>query len=152
MQQQRTTANTALPPPDFGCMGWRLGLKAIRKVADDRYGRRGTTARLIMRLATSKDVLHDRPNSWPKPPPGFSTKRVLGPGSDFPPWWKQRHEKNRKRNRRRDNSQNDSEKATKVGQEPSQLSGGLKCGRAGFSLEEMETERARKRMKVSKED
>ena len=36
-----------------------------------------------MRLATSSDVLEDRPTEWPKPPQGFTTKRVLMPWHDF---------------------------------------------------------------------
>jgi len=35
------------------------------------------------------------------------------------------------------------------GEEPPLLSGGLKSGRPGFSLEEMEAERAKKRAKTS---
>jgi hypothetical protein len=70
-------------PPDLGNMGWRLCHKAVRKIANDRYGRVGSTARLIMRPATSLDILKERPKTWPKPPPGFSTKHILGPGSDF---------------------------------------------------------------------
>lgn len=36
-----------------------------------------------MRPATSFDILVERPSTWPEPPPGFSTKRILGPGSDY---------------------------------------------------------------------
>ena len=36
-----------------------------------------------MRVASSFDVLVERPTEWPRPPPGFSTKRILGPGDDF---------------------------------------------------------------------
>ena len=36
-----------------------------------------------MRPATSLDILEERPNSWPDPPPGFSTRRILGPGDDY---------------------------------------------------------------------
>ena len=53
------------------------------QVSNDRYGKRGTRARVLMRLATSNDVLDDRPTEWPKPPPGFTTKRVLMPWHDF---------------------------------------------------------------------
>jgi hypothetical protein len=52
-------------------------------VSNDRYGVRGTRARVLMRLATSLDVLDDRPTEWPKPPPGFTTKRKLMPWYDF---------------------------------------------------------------------
>ena len=52
-------------------------------MSNDRYGKRGTQARVLMRLATSNDVLDDRPTEWPKPPPGFTTKRVLMPWHDF---------------------------------------------------------------------
>ena len=36
-----------------------------------------------MRPATSFDILEERPSSWPDPPPGFSTRRILGPGDDY---------------------------------------------------------------------
>jgi hypothetical protein len=68
--------------PDLGRMGWRFGKTYLRKVADDKFGRKDTTARLLLRLATSKDVLQQRPTSWPKPPSGFSKKKVMGPESD----------------------------------------------------------------------
>jgi hypothetical protein len=53
------------------------------QIKNDRFGRRGTTARVLMRPATSLDILVERPSSWPAPPPGFSTKHILGPGSDY---------------------------------------------------------------------
>jgi hypothetical protein len=71
--------------PDLGRMGWRFGKTYLRKVADDKFGKKGTTARLLMRLATSKDVLQQRPTWWPKPPAGFSTTKMLGPESDAYP-------------------------------------------------------------------
>lgn len=37
-----------------------------------------------MRVSNVYDILEKRPTEWPKPPPGFTTRRVLGPGSDFP--------------------------------------------------------------------
>lgn len=69
--------------PDFASMGWRFCKWTVRKVSNDRYGKRGTRARVLMRLATSIDVLDDRPTEWPKPPRGFTTKRVLMPWHDF---------------------------------------------------------------------
>ena len=68
---------------DLGRMGWRLCTFPIRKVVNDRFGRRGTRSRVLMRVASSFDVLVERPTEWPRPPPGFSTKRILGPGDDF---------------------------------------------------------------------
>lgn len=70
--------------PDLGKMGWRFCIKPIRKVATDRFGCKGTRARILMRVSNVHDILEKRPTKWPKPPPGFSTRRVLGPGSDFP--------------------------------------------------------------------
>jgi hypothetical protein len=64
-------------------MGWRLCNRPIYKIRSDKYGRRGTRSRCIVRMATSLDVLEERPSSFPKPPPGFTTHRVLGPGSDY---------------------------------------------------------------------
>lgn len=67
---------------NLGQMGWRFCNYPIRKRQDDRYGRRGTRSRILMRVANSIDVLEERPTAWPKPPPGFSTKvsaRLLQP-------------------------------------------------------------------------
>ena len=137
------------PPVDLGAMGWRLGKTPLRKVSDDRFGRKGTTARILLRLATSQDVLRDKKSSSHKktrPPLGFSKTRVLGPGSDFP--------KKKKKNKRNRDKRED---AQGVGggssgtEEPSLLMGSLKASRSGFSVEEMEAERARKRAKTADE-
>lgn len=85
---------------NLGRMGWRLCNYPIRKVHSDRFGRRGTRARCLFRIATSLDVLEERPTSWPKPPPGFTTTRVLGPGMDFKVW------NDNSRRRRRDSRGN----------------------------------------------
>lgn len=85
---------------NLGRMGWRLCNSPIRKVHSDRFGRRGTRARCLYRIATSLDVLEERPTSWPKPPPGFTTTRVLGPGMDFKVW------NDNSRRRRRDSRGN----------------------------------------------
>lgn len=144
------------PPVDFGNMGWRFGKQPLRKIANDRYGRRGTTARLLMRVATSIDILEKRPSSWPKPPPGFTTKRVLGPGSDFPRGRDNRdgrdgseRRRNEKRTRRNDEGRNEPRKPVS---EEDLLGGGLRAGRAGFSVEEMEAERAKKKAKTHQDD
>jgi len=68
---------------DLGCMTWRFSKRPIRKTSNDRFGRKGTTARYLLRLATTDDVLIDRPSSWPEPPGGFHADRVLGPNSDY---------------------------------------------------------------------
>ena len=119
---------------DLGNKGWRLGHQLVRKVANDRYGRRGTTARLLLRSATSQDVLEQRPSTWPKPPPGFSTKRVLGPGSDFP-------------------QKQGPEKRQKSAEE--MMNRGLSArrrGAGGFSMEELEAERAAKRARTTQDE
>eukprot|EP00549_Striatella_unipunctata_P003852 CAMPEP_0118675576 /NCGR_PEP_ID=MMETSP0800-20121206/1537_1 /TAXON_ID=210618 ORGANISM="Striatella unipunctata, Strain CCMP2910" /NCGR_SAMPLE_ID=MMETSP0800 /ASSEMBLY_ACC=CAM_ASM_000638 /LENGTH=499 /DNA_ID=CAMNT_0006570931 /DNA_START=1 /DNA_END=1500 /DNA_ORIENTATION=- len=69
--------------PDLASMGWRFCKRPLRKVSNDRYGRRGTRTRILMRPANTKDILEERPKTRPAPPPGFTTKRVLGPGSDM---------------------------------------------------------------------
>lgn len=71
---------------DLGSMGWRFCNYPIRKIRSDGYGKRGTRARCLFRIATSLDVLDERPTSRPKPPPGFRKDRVLGPGMDFKVW------------------------------------------------------------------
>ena len=143
--------------PDLGKMTWRFGKQAIRKVSNDRYGRRGTTARVLMRVATSEDILQERPNSWPAPPGGFSNTKVLGPDSDYAP--KKQHQQlqqqqdrrgsnksKNKRQRRDTGSANDRPKEKETAE--NLMDRGLSSGRAGFSVEEMEKERARKRVKV----
>lgn len=99
------------PLPDFGRRGWRFCKWTLRKVSNDRYGRRGTRARVLMRLATSTDILDDKPTEWPKPPPGFTTQRVLMPWHDFsgkrrrqPPRGGQGGRRDTKRRRRGDGS------------------------------------------------
>jgi len=135
-------------PPDLGRMGWRLGKKVLLKVADDKYGRRGTEARLLLRPATSLDILLERPNQWPKPPPGFSTKRVLGPHSDLR--GKRKNKKQKKRSRGDEDQSIENKNFTKGPKTAeSLLSAGLSAARAGFTVEEMEAERAKKRMKAS---
>ena len=131
--------------PDLGAMGWRFGKTLLRKVADDRHGRRGTTARVLLRLATSQDVLREKPSSKNKFPPGFSKNRVLGPGSELSRDRKVRSKRNRSERKRDDSISYQ----TGPGGEPSLLSGSLKASRAGFSVEEMEAERANKRAKTS---
>eukprot|EP00566_Odontella_aurita_P036601 CAMPEP_0113600338 /NCGR_PEP_ID=MMETSP0015_2-20120614/42653_1 /TAXON_ID=2838 /ORGANISM="Odontella" /LENGTH=745 /DNA_ID=CAMNT_0000508587 /DNA_START=424 /DNA_END=2661 /DNA_ORIENTATION=+ /assembly_acc=CAM_ASM_000160 len=168
------------PPSDLGAMGWRLAHNPVRKVANDRFGRRGTRARALMRVATSEDVLVERPTEWPRPPPGFTTKRVLGPGSDFDTRWRQRRrgDGGRNKRRRRDGGgrrYNDEEEEERWNRDryysdeeyesydehmgdydgddrdydddklPAALDRGLKSSRAGFSVEEMEAERAARR-------
>jgi hypothetical protein len=124
------------PAPDFGSMGWAFCQRPIRKVANDRFGRRGTTARILMRVAASTDVLLQKPTSTPAPPPGFSTKRVLGPGSDFDTGHRQKRRKRESRNEEREEVNTYPE-----GDHPL-LSQGLRCGRDGYSQEDMEAERS----------
>lgn len=57
-----------------------------------------------MRVSNAHDILEKRPTKWPKPPPGFTTRRVLGPGSDFPaqsstPIHRRPHNHSRRRNK-----------------------------------------------------
>lgn len=142
----------ASPPTDLGGMGWRLCSHPIRKVINDRYGKRGTRSRVIMRIATSFDVLVERPTEWPRPPPGFTTRRVLGPGSDFDTGHRRTGRKAKRRRRsggrggRRRSDEGDGGMAyddevavdTRLGQ-------GLQAGRSGFSVEEIEAEREARR-------
>ena len=82
-EELRTKDSAAAAIIDLGCMTWRLGKRPIRKVSNDRHGRKGTIARYLLRVATTEDVLIERPNSWPEPPGGFASNRVLGPKSDY---------------------------------------------------------------------
>ncbi len=138
------------PLPDFGDMGWRFCKWTVRKVSNDRYGRRGTRARVLMRLATTLDVLDDRPTEWPKPPPGFTTKRVLMPWHDFTTKRRREGKRDTKRRRRsdggrrrrgHDNNNNERDLDTRLGE-------GLSSGRAGFSVEEIQAERNAKNAEI----
>lgn len=95
-----------------------------------------------MRVANSADVLVERPKSTSKPPPGFSTRKVLGPGSDYAT------EPEKKRRRMdSDRSNNDDDISMfdpNSGAEHPGLRRGLKSGREGFSLDDLQVERARK--------
>lgn len=124
----------APPPTDFGRMGWSFCLHPMRKVTNDRYGRRGTTARIMMRVAASTDVLLQKPSRTPAPPPGFTTKRVLGPGSDF-----EEHRRKRRRKEYRD-EEREEVNAYPEGDHPL-MSKGLRSGRDGYSVEDMQAER-----------
>jgi hypothetical protein len=129
--------------PDLGRMGWRLGKTHLQKVADDKFGKKGTTARLLMRFATSKDVLQQRP-SWTKPPAGFSTKKILGPESDPLP---------KTSDAVAATTATASKQHSQKRQAPSteeMLNGALSAPRrGGFSLADLEAERAAKRTKPS---
>mmetsp|Transcript_7249 Transcript_7249/g.8265 ORF Transcript_7249/g.8265 Transcript_7249/m.8265 type:complete len:658 (-) Transcript_7249:192-2165(-) len=162
---------------DLGNMGWYLGSHHIRKIANDRFGRRGTKARFLLRVAVSTDILINKPESTPVFPPGFSANRILGPLSEYDDSSQvERQKKRRKRelrrvpqqetegkvqrNFRRESQQNkrrDSKrkprrdfrnktknKATTLfsDSEHPLLSKGLASSRNGYSVEDMEAERA----------
>lgn len=106
-----------------------------------------------MRLATSIDVLDDRPTEWPKPPPGFTTKRVLMPWHDFSGSGRRggggrRDNKRRRRGSsgkrdRRDHGRDvdtDNNFAVVGGEHPG-LATGLRSKRSGFSMEEIHAQR-----------
>lgn len=101
-----------------------------------------------MRLATTLDVLDDRPTNWPKPPPGFSTKRVLMPWHDY----SGKRNKGRRDTKRR--RQNDSR--GNIRREPEynvedRLASGLNAGRAGhggFTVEALQSERNAKNAEI----
>eukprot|EP00934_Nitzschia_sp_Nitz4_P000253 Nitzschia sp. Nitz4//scaffold43_size134323//72769//74284//NITZ4_003304-RA/size134323-processed-gene-0.53-mRNA-1//-1//CDS//3329551963//253//frame0 len=134
------------PRLDLGNMTWKFCRQPIRKVANDKYGRRGTTARVLIRLAMSTDILQERPNAWPAPPGGFSKSQVLGPNSDFKKSKKKRSKRAAPPPRK---EQRDAYVSyTGEGEHP-MMGRGLAAGRGGFSVEELEQERAAKRAKTS---
>ena len=128
-----------------------------------------------MRPATSLDILVERPSTWPNPPPGFSTKRILGPGSDYDTSAVDEDDDNRghRRKRRRRNSDQERPNAThnnnayngkrnrngatgkrrqrgddsntSLPSASDRLNQGLSSSRAGFSVEEVEALRAAKK-------
>ena len=95
-----------------------------------------------MRLALSTDLLDERPNTWPAPPGGFSSTKVLGPDSDFP----RGRRKGKKQKRQRDVKPKEQRHDDSEG--GSWLDRGLSSGRKGFSVEELEQERSRKKAKT----
>jgi hypothetical protein len=103
-----------------------------------------------MRSALSTDILQDRPNSWPAPPGGFSSTQVLGPNSDYK-GGKKRNKKKRERGQEKQKEQRDAyiPHNGEDGEHP-MLARGLSAGRGpGFSVEELENERAKKKAKTS---
>lgn len=103
-----------------------------------------------MRIALSTDLLDERPNTWPAPPGGFSSTKVLGPDSDFPRGRRQKGKRQRgdgsKEKEQRDGHDSDGNQGDLW------LDRGLSSGRKGFSVEELEAERAKKkRAKTSPE-
>jgi hypothetical protein len=135
------------------------------QIKNDRFGRAGTTARVLMRPATSLDILVERPSSWPAPPPGFSTKRILGPGSDYNTANEDdvdddgnnqndgRRKKRRKRSPERATGKRRQRAEDSTPSQPSaadRLNQGLSSGRSGFTMEEMEAMRAAKKHASSK--
>ena len=99
-----------------------------------------------MRSALSSDILLDRPNSWPAPPRGFNSTKVLGPNSDYMQGMK-RNTKKRERGQGRQKEERDAYSGEDG--EPSMLGRGLSSGRGGFSVEEVENERSKKKAKPS---
>jgi Nuclear cap-binding protein subunit 3 len=170
--------------PDLGRMGWRIGNTMLRKVKNDKYGLSGTTARLLMRVATSLDILLERPNEWPIPPTAFTARQVLGPQSDVRPTTKtdidtptnvisdstkrkkKRRQEKRNRSRKDDPSEGredpednkvtqqrnhgkrNTEARTAVPTTEAWMNNGLSATRAGFSVEDMELERASKKKRM----
>jgi hypothetical protein len=64
-------------------MGWCIGKKTVHKLHNDKYGKNGTEARLLVRYATTYDTkLQIHPKTGPKPP-GFNTISILKPGCDM---------------------------------------------------------------------
>jgi hypothetical protein len=167
----------SLPSIDLGCMSWRFGKRPIRKASNDRHGRRGTTARYLLRVATTEDVLIERPSSWPEPPGGFANDRVLGAESDYAnananakknhktktkksnPQQQQQNRRGsnskRKHGQEENNGKNDlknknNNNNNKTNNPVDLLNRGLSSSRGGFSVEDMEKERqAKKRQKTS---
>jgi hypothetical protein len=116
-----------------------------------------------MRVALSTDILEVRNSSWPEPPAGFSATQVLGPESDIPKE-ESRHRGGgkKKRGRGKGAASNGSSNVMESGSKESRnnvskkaaddngeslVGRGLSARRDGFSVEEMEQERARKRAK-----
>lgn len=102
-----------------------------------------------MRSALSTDILQDRPNSWPAPPGGFSSTKVLGPNSDYK-GGKKRNKKKRERGQEKQKEERDVyiPHTSEDGEHP-MLARGLSSGRGGFSVEDLEHERAKKKTKTS---
>jgi len=105
-----------------------------------------------MRSSLSTDILQVRPNQWPAPPGGFSSTKVLGPNSDYKGGKKHTtKEKKKKRTKKKRKSQESREgyiPHTNTDTEHPMLGRGLSSNRQGFSVAEMEEERATKKARV----
>ena len=98
-----------------------------------------------MRCALSTDILQERPNTWPAPPGGFSSTKVLGPNSDYKGGKKKSTEKKkRKLLEPRDGYVSH----TSMEGEHPMLGRGLSSARHGFSVGELEAERAMKKART----
>eukprot|EP00549_Striatella_unipunctata_P016236 CAMPEP_0118704964 /NCGR_PEP_ID=MMETSP0800-20121206/19578_1 /TAXON_ID=210618 ORGANISM="Striatella unipunctata, Strain CCMP2910" /NCGR_SAMPLE_ID=MMETSP0800 /ASSEMBLY_ACC=CAM_ASM_000638 /LENGTH=195 /DNA_ID=CAMNT_0006607013 /DNA_START=8 /DNA_END=596 /DNA_ORIENTATION=+ len=77
---------------DLASMGGKTrfgihGMEILQKTAAESVKRQVRATRhqntYLDAPANTKDILEERPKTRPAPPPGFTTKRVLGPGSDM---------------------------------------------------------------------
>ena len=63
---------------NLGALGWKFCKSAIVKDRDDRFGRRGTRTRFLLRTATTQDTLEALEDVVKlKMPKGWSTKKVI---------------------------------------------------------------------------
>ncbi|GMH58771.1 hypothetical protein TrST_g5231 [Triparma strigata] len=142
---------------DLNALGWMFCKSAIFKVKDDRFGRRGTRSRFLMRYATSSDVLHDKDDVLKlKLPKNFSRDRVIGGrggggGRDGGSNKRQRREGGgggggggggRRSNHYEREDNFDYSYVPPAREEPQGLTQPLKAARGGFSLDEIMRERA----------
>jgi hypothetical protein len=156
---KRKTQENSLKTPHFSSS---VVIFPHKQIANDRHGRKGTISRVLMRVALSTDILEVRNSSWPEPPAGFSATQVLGPESDTPKEEGRRGGGKKKRGRGKGPASNGISNIKESGSKDSRNSGskkaendngeslvgrGLSARRDGFSVEEMEQERARKRTK-----
>jgi len=141
---------------DFASMGWRFCLRPITKIKSDRFGKKGTFARMLLRETTSLDILDEKPSEEPASPPGFTTKKKLGPHSDIEPGQTKSKKKRRKRMNDEPESMDESNEipgndTLDPHEDHPGLERGLKSVRGGFSVEEMQRDREATAENIPKE-
>ncbi|GMH62372.1 hypothetical protein TrLO_g6543 [Triparma laevis f. longispina] len=147
---------------DLNALGWMFCKSAVFKVKDDRFGRRGTRSRFLLRYATSNDVLHDKDDVLKlKLPKNFSRDRVIGGRGEGRGGRDRDGGRDNKRQRREGGGggggrRNHYEREDNFDysyvpgprEEPQGLTAPLKAARGGFSLNEVMKERTEAKKKA----
>ena len=164
-EKEKDEKEDVAPTPHLGELGWKFCRRPMIKVADDKFGRKGTRCRFLLRFSTSQDCLEERDDVVELPmPKNFSRDAVIdgrnnnrendrGGGADGGRDQKRRRNDNRGGGHyeREDNFDYSFVPEKRGFNLESAMEGGLSSGRGGnggngggggFSLAEIEAERA----------